>query len=242
MKEDSLMEIGFSKNEAKVYHSLLRFGASTAGVIAAKSNVHRTNVYDALERLTEKGMVTYIYKGNKKFFEAVNPAQIMELLHDRVIKFEKVLPTLQLDYKLSKEVNKAHIFEGVQGVKTITDDMLKEGKEIYVFGIPKDVAEKLKSFINIFHKRRAEKKIQMYHLYDADARERIKHLNSLPYTEARYIPHEIESPATTLIYGRKICFVIWSEPPLSILVESERMANQYRKFFSLLYKMGKKGD
>ena len=242
MKEDALIDLGFSKNEAKVYYSLLRIGPSAAGIIAAKSNIHRTNVYDALDRLTDKGIVTYIYKGNKKLFEAVDPARIMEFLKERMTKIEGILPNLQLDYKLSKEVNKAHIFEGIVGVKTITDDMLKEGKEICAFGIPKDVAEKLKSFINIFHKRRAEKKIQMYHLYDADARERIKFLNSLPYTEARYIPHDIESPATTLIYGPKVCFVIWSDPPLSILIESGRMAEQYKKFFGLLYKLGKKGD
>ena len=39
--------------------------------------------------------------------------------------------------------------------------MLKEGKEIYVFGIPKDVAEKLKSFINIFHKGEQRKNMDV---------------------------------------------------------------------------------
>ena len=80
MKEDALTEVGFSKNEAKVYFALLRLGASTAGVVAAHANIHRTNVYDALERLIEKSVVTYIYKGNKKYFEAVNPSQILEAM------------------------------------------------------------------------------------------------------------------------------------------------------------------
>ena len=240
-KEDILAEIGFSKNESKVYLSLLRLGPSTAGIIAAKSNVHRTNVYDALDRLTEKGIVTYIFKGNKKYFEAVNPAQVTELLKERMIQFESsVLPTLQLDYKLSKEKNQAQIYEGIQGIKTLTDDMLREGKEICAFGIPKDVAERLKSFINIFHKRRIEKKTMMYHLYDANAKERIAYLNSLQYTEARYLPHNAESPATTLIYGTKIVFNIWSNPPISIRIESERMAEQYRNYFKYLYKTAKK--
>ncbi len=241
-KEDVLEGLGFSKNESKVYLSLLRLGPSTAGSIAARANIHRTNVYDALDRLAEKGIVTYIFKGNKKCFEAVDPNQIVEILKDRMAQFEtSVLPSLKLDYKFSSESNKAHIFEGISGVKTVTDDMLKEGKEIHAFGIPKDVSEKLKSFINIFHKRRTEKKIPMYHLYDADAQERMKFLNSLPYTKAKYIPHDVESPATTLVYGHKICFVIWSEPPLSILIESERMARQYKKYFDYLYKIAKDG-
>ncbi len=239
-KEDVLSGLGFSKNESKVYLSLLRLGPSTAGTIAARSNIHRTNVYDALERLAEKGIVSYIFKGNKKSFEAVNPSHIIEILKDRVAQFEiNILPSLQLDYKLSQDSNKAHIFEGIQGIKTLTNDMLKEGKDICAFGIPKDVSVRLKAFINIFHKRRIEKKILMQHLYDANAKERIAYLNSLPYTEARYLPHDIESPATTLIYGKKIVFNIWSDPPFSILIESEIMANQYKKYFMYLYKTAK---
>ncbi len=241
-RDEILHDLGFSKNEAQVYLTLLRTGANTAGTIAAHAKIHRTNVYDALDRLVEKGAVTYIFKGNKKYFEAGNPTTILELLKDRTTQFESnILPTLQLDYKLSKETNKAHIFEGMQGIKTITNDMLREGKEICVFGIPKDVAQRLKSFIDVFHKRRIEKKMDMYHLYDANAKERIEHLNSLPYTEAKYLPHNAESPATTLIYGNKIAFNIWSDPPISILIESEKMAEQYRNYFRYLYKTAKGG-
>ncbi len=240
-KEDILGEIGFSKNESKVYLSLMRLGPSTAGTIAARSNVHRTNVYDALDRLTEKGIVTYIFNGNKKLFEAVNPQQITQILNERTSQFEaNVLPSLLLDYKRSKESNKAHIFEGIGGIRAITNDMLREGKPIVAFGIPRDMAERIRSFVTIFHKRRIEKKIPMKHLYDADARERIAYLNTLPYTEAAFIKQEYASPATTTIYGNKVAFYIWAEPPTSIMIESEKMAAQYRKFFDILWKMAKK--
>ena len=61
-----LTSLGLSKNEAKVYLALLDLGSATAGKIAEKSKVHRTNVYDALERLIEKGVVTYIFKKDIK--------------------------------------------------------------------------------------------------------------------------------------------------------------------------------
>lgn len=239
MSEKALTDVGFSKNEAKVYLSLLRLGPSTAGVIAARANIHRTNVYDALDRLTEKSIVTYIFKGNKKYFEAVNPSQITDILKERMAKFESAVPTLQLDYQQSKDATKAQIFEGVVGIKAITNDMLREGKSIVAFGIPKDMAERIKSFVSIFHKRRIEKKIHMKHLYDADSKERIAYLNTLPYSEAAFIQHEYGSPATTTIYGDKVAFYIWSDPPASILIESKRMAEQYRKYFDILWKMAK---
>jgi len=241
MVENLLVDVGFSKNEEKVYLTLLRLGSSTAGIIASKCEVHRTNVYDALDRLVEKGLVTYIYKGNKKFFESVDPARIRDLLKEKVTMFENTLPQLLLDYRLSKTKERVHIYEGLAGVKAITDDVVREGKEAYAFGIPRDVKERLKTILPAFHKRRIEKKILMKHLYDANAQERIQYLNSLPYTEAAYLPQDIEeSPATTTVYGSKVAFYIWSEPVLSVLIESERMADRYRKFFEMLWGLAKR--
>lgn len=240
MNYDALTSIGFSKNEAKVYASLIRLGPSTAGAIATKSNVHRTNVYDTLERLAEKGIITYIYKGNKKLFEAVKPTQILEILKDQERKFESILPQLLLDYKLSKERSAAHIFEGIAGIRSITEDILKENKPVYTFGVPRDATEKMKSFVTVYHKKRIEKKIWQTHIYDADAKDRIKYLNSLAYTRAAYIPNEQESPATTTIYGNKVTFFIWSDPPLGILIESERIAKQYEGYFEILWKIARK--
>ena len=209
-REDILRDMGFSKNETRVYLTLLRIGPSTAGALAASANIHRTNAYDALERLIEKGVVTYIFKGNKKYFEAVDPNRLLELLKDHAAQFENnILPSLLLDYKLSRERNQAHIYDGITGVKAITDDILKDGQPVYTFGVPHDVAEKMKNFVSIYHKRRVEKKMWQYHIYDANARERISYLNTVPYTKARYIPREQDSPATTTIYGDKVAFLIY---------------------------------
>ena len=79
-------------------------------------------------------------------------------------------------------------------------------------------------------------------LYDENAKERIKQLNEMPYTEAIYFPNTTSSPATTTVYGNKIMFWIWSEPVLSILIESRRMADAYRKYFEILYSISKNGS
>ena len=130
-REEILSEIGFSRNESKVYLTLLQIGPSTAGTIAARSNIHRTNVYDAVERLAEKGIVTHIFKGNKKYFEAVDPNHIKEVLNDRSLQFEtNVLPSLMLDYKKSKVVLMQLVVRWlVLAVwKELLDSNLEEGK------------------------------------------------------------------------------------------------------------------
>lgn len=237
--EELLIDSGLNKNEAKVYLALLRYGGASAGLIAKESKVYRTNVYDALESLIQKGLVTYILKSKKKYFQAVEPVRIKEILSSKVERFEEVLlPKLySISVKARKDRPTTQIYEGIGGIKAITEDMLKERKEVLTFGIPKDVSKKMENFVSIYHKRRIKLRIWQYHIYNESAKNRIEYLNSLPYTRAAYLPKEYDSPATTTIYGDKVAIFIWSENPLGILIEDKRMAKSYRNYFKLLWKL-----
>ena len=84
--EETLRETGFSQNEAKVYLALLELGSSNVGKIAAKSEVHRTNVYDALNGLSKKGLVSSITKGKITYFEVLDPEGLLNLVRDKEVK------------------------------------------------------------------------------------------------------------------------------------------------------------
>ncbi len=244
--EKSLEEVGFSKNESKVYITLLNLGPSQAGTIAEKSKVYRTNVYESLQRLIEKGLVSYIFKGHQKIFQAEDPSKIMNILKEKEDNFKRILPQLALNSKLAKNKEKVTIYEGINGVRAIMWDILKEKEEnnsfdeILAFGVPRDCAMKMRAFIKQYHKRRIELKLTQKHMYDSDAPRRIAYLNKLPYTEVGYLQNSTSSPATTTIYGHKVAFYIWSEPILSILIESSRMAEIYKNYFYLLYSLALK--
>ena len=237
MVEKALIDLGLSSNESKVYLTLLKLGSTSAGEIAKKSKVYRTNAYEALNRLVEKGLVSYIYKGHQKFYEAEHPEKIMEHLNSKLHKFQEILPQLLADLQAVKAKDKAHLYEGILGVKAITDDILRTKEEVVTFGVPRNISEIMKNFVSQYHKKRIDLKIVQKHIYDEDAKERIKFLNELKYTEAKYLPGAINSPATTTIYGDKIAFYIWSDPVLAVLIESKRMAESYRKYFEILWKI-----
>ena len=68
--------VGLTPNETKVYLALVDLGTAQAGQITEKSGVHRRNVYDAISRLMEKGIISYVNVNNKKLFSPVNPKKI----------------------------------------------------------------------------------------------------------------------------------------------------------------------
>ena len=240
MHEKILTEIGLSSNEAKVYLTLLKEGSTTAGDIAKKSKVYRTNVYEALNRLVEKGLASYVHKGHQKYFTAEHPEKILTNLNYKAAKFQEILPQLLADHKSSKSKERVHLYEGIEGVKAITSDILRMKNDVDTFGVPPNISQIMMSFISSYHKRRIELKIHQKHLYDENAKERINYLNTLKYTEAKYLPGSINSPATTTIYGDKVSFFIWSDPILSILIESKRMAETYKNYFNILWELSKK--
>lgn len=232
-----LEDIGLSWNEIKVYLKLIQLGLASAGQTAEKLEIHRPNVYDALDKLVAKGLVSYIYKEEKKHYQINNPETLLCLLKEKEIKLKQLVPELKAISNLAEKKTKAYLFEKIKGIKAMTDDQLTDGKDVFTFGIPKDVCERMKSFINIYHERRIRQGMKQFHLYNENAQERISYLNTLPHTKAAFLPKEYDSPATTNVYGDKVSFFIWAEEPFGVIIEDKRMADSYRRYFKLLWKI-----
>ena len=240
MKESILAEIGLSKNEAKVFVTLLDLGSSTAGKVAEKSNVHRTNVYDALERLIVKGLVAYVIKGKIKLFEATDPKILMSILKEKENKLQNIMPQLLLSQQLAKDKSEAHIYQGVVAVRNILNHFLEIGQPRYTYGVPKKSSEMItKCFLENYHRRRSQAKIPMKLIYNSDAKERIKWLNKQPYTESRYLSPECDSPVSTTVCGDEVVMTLYDDTPLIIQIKNAKIAQAYKKYFDVLWNMAK---
>lgn len=78
-----LMKIGLTGGEAKVYASLLEIGHSTVGPLLKRAKVAHSNIYEILDRLLEKGIVTMIIKNGVKTFQPVSPINLSKYLEKK---------------------------------------------------------------------------------------------------------------------------------------------------------------
>src|SRR3989338_6207256 len=162
MKQEILEKLGLSPNEVKVYLVLLRLGSASATEIAKGSGVHRVNVYDALERLMEKGLVSAVVKINKKYYEAADPDRIVDMLKEKergIEEVRQILPELKMDYKMASKRQDVHNFKGREGLKTFFEDILKtlkKGEEILSFGSAGKGSVILPHYMDMWEKRRVE--------------------------------------------------------------------------------------
>lgn len=229
-----LQEIGLSNTGAKVYLALLELGSALAGEITKKSGVNRTNVYDALERLIEKGLVTYVISANRKVFESVDPERLREILREKQVKLDSVIKDLQAKYKENKSEEDATIFKGKKGIKSIMEDVLKEGKDLFAYGAESKFADMFPAYQKHWNDRRVKLGIKVKMIYNRRVKER-KVGEKLKLLEMEFLPKHYDFPSTIMIYGNKVVTIVWSDVPFGFMITSKEVAKSNMNFFEILW-------
>jgi len=248
--EEILEKLGLAKNEAKVYWALLDIGLTSSKSIIEKTALHRQIVYDALDLLIEKGLVSYVIEANRKYFKANNPREFLgyfdkkkEEIERQKEEFKKLLPQLEIKREKKAEEQEATIYKGNKGIKSLLDDMINEGKEILTLGSSDIKAEAFRYHVQfnlpIFHKMREKQKIPIKIIFNEELKDRAKELKKLKHTQTKILPKEYTSNSSTNIYGDKTSIIVWGSQPFGILIESSEIAEAQRKHFNLLWKIAK---
>jgi len=241
MDASVLGELGLSKNEIAIYLALLEIGSSTASDISKKSKVHRTNVYDALNGLVKKGLAAHVERSQIKFYEAADPSNLMNIIKEKEFSVAKIIPELQLKKELAPSGSSVKIVEGIRAIRQLLEEYLESGENRDALGIPTIAVQKLGlGWMEEYHKRRQAKNIRLRHIYNEEAKERIKYLKNLQCTDVKYLPKEFSSPVTTDICGEIVSLSFWEEKePISIIIKNKQVADAYRRYFELMWHIAK---
>ena len=129
MIKEVLLSLGMTNNEIEVYLTLLKSGSLSVNKIGEKSGLHRQVCYDALERLTEKGFVSYTVQNSKKYFQALSPDKIISYLDEKKETVKEILPNLVNLTKLPREDTFIEVLKGKNVIRTILRDVIKNLKE-----------------------------------------------------------------------------------------------------------------
>ncbi len=233
MDMSSLEQAGLTKTESKVYLALIDLGSSRAGLITRKTGVHRRNVYDAIERLIQKGLVSYIKENNVRLYEAVEPERLLEIVKEKEQNINSVLPELQARFNFVQKKKETVFYRGKQALKSIFDDQIREGKEILVLGACPFAKDIIKYYFSKYDLQRKNKKIKVKAIFTKKADYQI------PLSEVKYLPQQFDSPSATNIYGDKVAIILWTEEPFAILIHQKEIADAYRNYFNIMWKIAK---
>lgn len=245
-----LIEAGLTNKEADTYLALLRFDMALASEIGKSLNTSRTHIYDTLEPLIEKGLVSYVIKNGKKHFKAASPSKVLdylreqrELIKKKEEKIKGILPNLLELQKITEKRPSVEMYEGPEGLKTILNDVIRtKPKEWLDFtsGVTKLI---LPYFMDHWEKRRADAGIKARIIFnDTKAgRQRAREVMKFKLLQVRFFPKGFESPSHIYVYSDKIAIMLWSKDfPFGILVQNKEIANRFREFFDWFWGISKK--
>ena len=233
-----LQEVGLNENEAKVYLQVLKDQGETASTIAKRAKINRTTVYLELNNLIEKGLVSYLIKNKKRFFQAVEPEKLIDILDEKKQKITKIIPQLK---GLHKTINpfKIEILEGKEGVKTLYQQIIKESKEACAFGVTGEAFEILKFEFPHLAKKAKENNLKLKYLANTNAEKKLKQLPK-GFVQIKYLPQEITSNVTTIIFNNKIAIQSLEKENIFVTIITDKQLSQgYKNYFEYMWKLTK---
>jgi len=236
---NSLISLGLKENEAKVYLATLKMGQATVGEIADSTDVQRTFIYDILEELHDKGLISQVEVGKVKHFSALSVEKFKKRQEEKLAKFASVLPELKALEKSVGDRPRVQFFEGVDGVKFALEDTLNQpvGSKILAFATGEGVYEKIPGFLDQYLKARVKKKITVQALAPDNAvnREHVKHDKEVMRKTILLPPDKFPFTNEIDIYGHKVAIMSLQGEILAVIIESESVAKTQRAIFELAW-------
>lgn len=230
-----LEQIGLTKGEIAVYLAMLELGSSTVGPIVDNAKVSYSKIYDILERLIDKGLVSYVIKDNKKYFEAAPVDRIMDYMvekenkiNEQKEKLKNMLPQLKLKQQMAKYAAEATIFKSIKGLETAYISSLKildKGDELLtIAGLCDNKAADL--FFQRFAKLRAKRGIK----------EKIIHKEkqeALPLQEIKYTKYP--TPSYLAIFNDRVIIGLISHEILLFVIDNKEIAKSFKLQFESIW-------
>jgi sugar-specific transcriptional regulator TrmB len=230
--KSELLQLGLTDAESIIYEAMLQLGSCTVKDIAKHSGFHRTNIYDVLEKLKEKGLVSCYKEGRSMHYKISDPKNLYDFLNDKKRLLDDIFPEIMNLQKQSNELIEVEVFKGEEGMKTFWRDVLRENVPLYGFGIKGQFREKLPIYAKQWMRDAKKQNLKYYGIYTE---------RNLPshYTEIKFVSEELSSPVATFIYGDKVNINIWEPSLVAITITSKLVAQMYKNHFDLLWKIAK---
>jgi len=244
MFEQVLQKLGLSPNEAKVYETLLSFDSANVSTIAVKSKVHRRNVYDCINKLIEKGLVSELSLENEKHYKAINPNRLIALLKEKEDLLMGKLPLMQKKFQKIEAKEQAYVYKGIQGFKNYLQDILDQGEDVYCIASKNGWGDpRLEPFTSRFYKQLHKKGIKVFNLFDYEMKNEIPKFLTKRKIPFKVLPKGYSSDSAIDIFGNHIVtFTGLSAKKLEedltlFVIISPKLSNSYRNWFKMIWNL-----
>ena len=195
MIKDTLSNIGLTQGESEVYELLVEIGTCKAGTLIKRASLASSKVYDVLQRLSRKGLVSFSIKNGVKYYDATPPERLIDFIEEKKKnlnnaenEIKKIIPIIKGRRESLKDSSSVRMFEGDQGPKIVLKELVEESRKDglnYGFGTPTNpFAEVYPNELNEFFDAEKKYKLKTLLLFAKGNRQK------QPNANIKYLPPE----------------------------------------------------
>lgn len=244
-KIDVLKKLNLSPAEAKAYLAVLDAGKLKVSEIGRLCGVTRMAGYTAVELLIKKGLLSYADERGQKYAIAEDPERLVLRAKDAKNKLEEeenelkeLLPELRVLYQTADIKPKVKVYSGVEGLKSVGEDLLstlKAGESYVGYGSVREEFEDLEFYFEDFVPRRIKKNISFRGIVPGELNEYKAEENKVKLREFRVVPvKEFPFKNEINIYSNKISIMSFKDQ-IGLVIESKQISDTQRLIFELAW-------
>ncbi|MBT4174650.1 hypothetical protein HOC80_02050 [archaeon] len=242
-----LQSIGLTERESRVYIFLLQHQEAKTGIICSKLNIPNSHIYKILEKLLNKGIVSFKIINNVKIFRPVNPESLYSLFKEKERELEQQKKDLKqfisklkkIEIKDKKE-NDFKYFEGINGVRSMFTEFIENftpDSSLHIASAP-IAYEKWNAFLlDLFHPPRIKKNINLQLIVPAKLKKHAQERKKLKPIEIKF--SDVEMEAEFGVTDKYVYFLSFGEKPYALLIKDKNLAETQKKVFNALWKQAK---
>lgn len=233
-----LKSIGLEENPARVYLACLELGRATVFELAQHSGVKRTSIYNYVEELKNRHLISEIKESGRLLYTPESPETLLRNERERMAQIESMLPELMGIYSLPGNKPKVKYYEGESGILRAYSEMFDNTETIYGYSdyekmftsLPEDKLWPLAQ-------RRINNNQKFYCLAkDGPQGRLVQSKDDEQLRETRFIPN-IELDTEINIYGNKVLLVSFRRPYAAVIVEDRAIAMSLKSIWQINWNM-----
>lgn len=236
-----------TNGESRVYLALLNGESIKSGIIR-ESGVSSSIVYEILEKLVKKGLVSYITNNGVKTFQAKNPDMLLSIEEEMLKKkkqiAKKIFPLLKQKKKENSKFVFASVYNGVDGFKNMLNDIeqefnkgqIKDWLACGITAFKRDIFNRL--WIKWHTNKRPKYGVKTKFIFSEKETDYTKKLSSVPLSESKYI--SLLTPTCITVTGDMVLIMKYTKEPRFFLIKDNDIAKTFRELFGVQWRRSRK--
>lgn len=237
---DSLRSLGFTSNEADVYAALIKESPSFVAPLVKETGKHRQMVYNALDALLRRNLISRSLKNGKFYYELSTPDRLVQLVKEQESIAQELAASISRQLKQPEE--QVEVWRGshsyIEALLSFRSLALEAQEYIIMNSIPSEfiafTAEKMKQHMAALRALK-DKGISPCLLVFGSVEGQLHQPSFWKYVddpyESRLSRATPEPPQTIWIAGEHVYLRNHLEDPILIHIVSKDLAARYREYF-----------